>query len=366
MNTRSGCAALTRPISAGQYSSAGAGPARSPQVRANTSLVISIAMSQRTPSHCAPIADQRLGHRVAQLGRERVELDDVGPRREVGVARRARRSRRRRAGTPPGRAARSSSVPRDEAARPLGHPRMVGRDVVGHVVEDQPERRASASCARAAASPPGPPKRCVDDVVAHAVGRADHVLRRAGPAARRGCPRRAPGRSSAIASPAGLRSHTPISQTASTGSAASASQSAPGTSPSVQPSRCEPDRGVDLVDRRAGRQSHQPARRRCTSAARARSRPAGTAARPSRSSRSGGSRRCRRRCRRGSTRGTAAGRASADRSGTARSRRTPAGARRSSAQERARSAARRSRARPRAGSSSRPEPVGHSTLKSSP
>ena len=51
MKRKSGCARLVRSISAGQYSSAGTGPARSPQVRANTSLVISIAMSQRTPSH---------------------------------------------------------------------------------------------------------------------------------------------------------------------------------------------------------------------------------------------------------------------------------------------------------------------------
>jgi hypothetical protein len=46
---------LVRAISEGQYSAAGAGPARSPHVRANTSSVISIAMSQRSPSHCAPI-----------------------------------------------------------------------------------------------------------------------------------------------------------------------------------------------------------------------------------------------------------------------------------------------------------------------
>src|SRR5436305_307537 len=51
MNSASGWAAFTRPISPGQYSSPGGGPARSPQVRAKTSFVISIAMSQRTPSH---------------------------------------------------------------------------------------------------------------------------------------------------------------------------------------------------------------------------------------------------------------------------------------------------------------------------
>ncbi len=51
MNRKSACACLQRAISIGQKSASGAAPARSPQVRANTSLVISIAMSQRTPSH---------------------------------------------------------------------------------------------------------------------------------------------------------------------------------------------------------------------------------------------------------------------------------------------------------------------------
>jgi hypothetical protein len=51
MSTASGCRSRTREITSGQNSSAGAGPAYLPQVRANTSLVSSIAMSQRTPSH---------------------------------------------------------------------------------------------------------------------------------------------------------------------------------------------------------------------------------------------------------------------------------------------------------------------------
>ena len=86
MNSRSGWASLTRPISAGQYSAAGAGPARSPHVRANTSLVISIAMSQRSPSHWPPISISVSGDRSPQRGRVRVELHDVRPWREVRVA----------------------------------------------------------------------------------------------------------------------------------------------------------------------------------------------------------------------------------------------------------------------------------------
>src|SRR3954452_8995542 len=50
MNRNSGWAARTAPITSAQYSVAGAGPASAPQVRENTELTISMAMSQRTPS----------------------------------------------------------------------------------------------------------------------------------------------------------------------------------------------------------------------------------------------------------------------------------------------------------------------------
>ena len=130
-------------------------PSHAAQVRAKTSLVISIAMSQRTPSHCAPTSISSLGDRVAQRGRERVELDDVRPRREVRDRGRGRRSRRPSRRNAAGSRARSSSVPADEVARgaPSSHG-MVGRDVVGHVVEDQPEP-ARGELARAARAPPG-------------------------------------------------------------------------------------------------------------------------------------------------------------------------------------------------------------------
>jgi hypothetical protein len=52
MNVKWGACASTREITPGQKSSPGAVPARSPHVRANTSVMSSIAMSQRTPSHC--------------------------------------------------------------------------------------------------------------------------------------------------------------------------------------------------------------------------------------------------------------------------------------------------------------------------
>ena len=159
MNTRSGWAALTRPISAGQYSSAGAGPARSPQVRANTSLVISIAMSQRSPSHCSPMSISVSATASRSSGGERVELHDVGPRREVRVAaaRDDRRAGVRRNAA--GSRARSSSVPATKQLGPLGEPRMVGRDVVGHVVEDQPEAARGELPRAPRPAPSGPPKR---------------------------------------------------------------------------------------------------------------------------------------------------------------------------------------------------------------
>ena len=86
MNSRSGWAAFARADQRRPVLVGGAGPARSPQVRAKTSLVISIAMSQRSPSHWPPISISVSRDRVAQRGRERVELHDVGPRREVRVA----------------------------------------------------------------------------------------------------------------------------------------------------------------------------------------------------------------------------------------------------------------------------------------
>ena len=45
-------------MTAGQNSSAGAGPVRPPQVLAKTWLVISMAMSQRIPSHCPAMSDR--------------------------------------------------------------------------------------------------------------------------------------------------------------------------------------------------------------------------------------------------------------------------------------------------------------------
>ena len=95
--------------------------------------------------------DQRVDRRRAQARRECVQLDDVGPRREVGIlavrehagagleeARRVRLEVCRR--------------PADEVVGVLGRPGVVGRDMIGHVVEDQadpPRWRARPARSRA-------------------------------------------------------------------------------------------------------------------------------------------------------------------------------------------------------------------------
>ena len=239
---------------------------------------------------------------------------------------------------------------------------MIGRDVVGHVVEHEREPARGELRARLG-QPLRPAEALVDDVLAHAVRRPDHVVRfEVGRVERK--PAISPGSSRAIASPAGERRQTPISQTASTGRAASASHSAAGTASSVP--TAEPHGRVDLVDGRARGQAHLSSPDpRSAPDLRARPPPWTSATRRSRSTRSGGSRRGRRRCRHGSTRGTAAGRANAGRSGTSRC--PPNTGRRpcsSSVKVRMSRPAISSATSPRC--SWRPDPVGYSTLNASP
>ena len=153
--------AARAPITVGQNSVApAAAPARSPHVRAKTSLIISIAMSQRTPSHCSAIVDQRRrpppraapaanalscttsGHGGKYGSRPRA-------RTAPPTARNARRVARR--GRPP--------CPRTNQLRVLGRP-TGGRARRGWARSRGSARRPrAASAARAAASAAGPPKR---------------------------------------------------------------------------------------------------------------------------------------------------------------------------------------------------------------
>ena len=70
---------------------------------------------------------------------------------------------------------------------------------------------------------------CIDDVAAHAVGRADIVLPREKSGRARRKSSRSPSFRMEIAIPAGLRSQTPMNQTASKPWAAMASHSCSGT-----------------------------------------------------------------------------------------------------------------------------------------
>ena len=93
-----------------------------------------------------PMSSSVLGDRVAQRRRERVELDDVGPRREVRVAAAGDDRAPTCAGTPSGSRARSSSVPCDEALGVLGRP-TGGRARRGWArSRGSAPARASASC----------------------------------------------------------------------------------------------------------------------------------------------------------------------------------------------------------------------------
>ena len=59
--------AVPSAITVGQYSAAGSGPTASPQVRANTSFMTSMAMSHRTPSHWSAIPINVCDHQRSQL-----------------------------------------------------------------------------------------------------------------------------------------------------------------------------------------------------------------------------------------------------------------------------------------------------------
>ena len=211
MNTKSGCALLHggdhgRPV-------VGFGPG--PAALAPRALERVVHHQHRhVAAHAVALRGdraQRLGHGCAQVGRERVQLHDVGPGGEVRVAavrehavadarrttpdpaRDPRRSRARSTrGAPPstgGRARRGSARSREATRRrarraPRARPRAPPVRRGGH-------RPCSRGCSKASRRHPSSAKS----------GRARRKLSTR------------PAFSSAIAIPAGLRSQTPISQT---------------------------------------------------------------------------------------------------------------------------------------------------------
>ena len=160
----------------GQSSSPGGGPARAPQVLAKTSLISSMAMSQRTPSHCPAMSMSVWTVASRSARRERVQLHHVGPRREVRVTA-MREDLTVTSKHASGRAPMSCAVPRMNSVRVVTHPRVVRRDVVGHVVQDQPGT-APAQLRAGGREPVGAAETLVDHVAPDAVRRADDVVRR--------------------------------------------------------------------------------------------------------------------------------------------------------------------------------------------
>ena len=167
---KSGCTARTALMTSVQYSVAGGSPARSPQVGEH--------VVHHQHRHVAAHAVGLLGDvhqgvvQRARTRRERVQLGDVGPRWEVRVATAGAitaappRGSRRVAARSSACLARSGRGDRraigDRVPRGSARSRRGGRDRVPRP-------------ARATARPSRPPNRCVDDVVADAICRADDV-----------------------------------------------------------------------------------------------------------------------------------------------------------------------------------------------
>ena len=228
MNRKSGCRRRDRPGSpSAQYSSAGLAPARAPQVRSKMSFIMSMAMSQRTPSHCPAISESVSIAACRRPGWKALSCRTSGQAGKYGSRPQAKTfpsslDEGRRIAPQVVRAS------LDEVLGMLADPGVVGRDVVGHEVEDQPHaaRGERAGGPRPAPSGRRGARRRRSGARSRASRRCPRPRSRAAPA---GSPSRSPGFRMEIAMPAGLRSQTPMSQTASKPRAAMASHSCAGT-----------------------------------------------------------------------------------------------------------------------------------------
>ena len=131
-------------------------------------------MSQRTPSHCSAICCTVSTIALAQPRVEGVELEHVGPGRKVRVAA-AGKDLSPDSNERGGVFAQVLVVSLNEILGMRGRPGMVGGHVVGHEIEDQPQASLREHFA-GSREPRGTAEVLVDDVAAHAIGRADIVL----------------------------------------------------------------------------------------------------------------------------------------------------------------------------------------------
>ena len=226
MRMASGCVSRIAPMTSLQYSVAGAGSTRSPQVPANTSFRRSMAMSQRTPSHWSripfsvSIAAARSRAEKAFSCTMSAQAGKYGSRPQASTRSPARTNER-------GSRARSSSVPATKKSGCSTVHGWSGATWLGTKSRISPIPR-SARARRAAARPAGPPRRSSTTYSRTQYGEpTTSSVPRSGRISRNSAMRS--GSAMAIAVPAGLRRHTPISQTASTPSSVSRSHAAAGT-----------------------------------------------------------------------------------------------------------------------------------------
>ena len=124
-----------------------------PQVRSKTSGSTSMAMSQRTPSHCPAILHQLADHRLLQSPVAVVELQRVGPAmRSTDRGRRpapAARFLRLHPAVVLRRASQIALAAMDEVVRVLLDPGVIRGHVVGDEVEHQPQSASVQPLAQA-------------------------------------------------------------------------------------------------------------------------------------------------------------------------------------------------------------------------
>ena len=123
-----------------------------PQVRSNTSGSTSMAMSQRTPSHCPAIFTSSRDHRLLSGRVAVVELQRVGPAGEIRIAAVGEHQVALRSRDPRVVLRRARQVllgARDEVLGMLLDPGMIQAGVVGDEVEHQPQAARAEPLAQA-------------------------------------------------------------------------------------------------------------------------------------------------------------------------------------------------------------------------